>query len=44
MSTISTEWAESIDREDDPETPPCADHLTIFNTMLATTTTTSFVV
>ena len=25
MSTISTEWAESIDREDDQETPPGAD-------------------
>jgi len=27
MSTISTEWAESIDREDDQETPPGADRL-----------------
>ena len=35
MSTISTEWAESIDREDDQETPPGADRLTNFNTTLA---------
>ena len=35
MSTISTEWAESIDREDEQETPPGADRLTNFNTTLA---------
>ena len=35
MSTISTEWGESIDREDDQETPPGADRLTNLNTTLA---------
>ena len=34
-STISTEWAESIDREDDQETPPGADRVTNFNMTLA---------
>jgi len=35
MSTISTERAENIDREDDQETPPGADRLTNLNTTLA---------
>ena len=35
ISTISTEWAESIDREDDQETPPGADRLKNINTTLA---------
>jgi len=35
MSTISTEWAESIDREDDQETPPGAHRLKNINTTLA---------
>jgi len=35
ISTISTERAESIDREDDQETPPGADRLTNLNTTLA---------
>jgi len=35
MSTISTERATSIDREDDQETPPGADRLANLNTTLA---------
>jgi len=35
MSTISTERTESIDREDDQETPPGTDRLTNLNTTLA---------
>ena len=35
MSTISTERAESTDKEDEQETPQGADRFTNFNTMLA---------
>jgi len=35
MPTISTERAESIDRENDQETSPGADRLTTLNTTLA---------